>query len=581
MRRWSALVAVFCLSLPLFSSCCPNACLFADPCATVCGQIADVAAAPEPRIKIFVTNDVHGHAVEEKDEGRIGYAKFRAYVKKAETDGYKTIVLDAGDAFSGSAFAQFDSGRSIAKALSMLGYAAVCPGNHAFDFNLAEHDFLYYFDTLLPAVGMDNPAFLGAVACNLAYRGGPLPHFSTGPVVVYDDSNRYPDGLRIAVAGVLTPYTSSQANKKGVAGFDFGLVEENGVVSHAATKRNVLAKLAQSVAEYDRPNDVVVVLSHLGYDDTEDYAHGQICGYDAAMIPQVDIVCDSHSHNVLGPEKVGDVLYANAGRYLEQFLEITVDMVDGKAEKRLEMRTCGELADSVSDPAVTAYFDAVAEKMGFNQTLFHNNGAVDLSDADIKSMSKPLGRLICRSMLEASGSDLALYNSGGLRGGFPHGEVTVRDLYNVTPFLNDLVTYELTGRQIAAMVADFAPLGAKGFPQWYGMTVYAWEGEANKLQPVGILDASGRLLDPNALYTVAFNGFLASGGDNFKFEYMREGENFGDCTGAISENLRSHDVLDLDSVGENHSLLLFPDEKTARAEWEKATTDAAETGKAA
>ena len=94
--------------------------------------IAAPEASPEIEtvINIYHTNDVHGHAL--GNESSIGYARFKTYVKEDTADG--KLIVDAGDAFSGSAFTNLSEGESISQIMNSVGYNAYVPGSHDFEY---------------------------------------------------------------------------------------------------------------------------------------------------------------------------------------------------------------------------------------------------------------------------------------------------------------------------------------------------------------------------------------------------------------------------------------------------------------
>ncbi len=492
------------------------------PCFPTCIQ-SEVKR--DLRIKMFITNDVHGHALADEENGRIGYARFKAYTDKARADGFETYLLDAGDAFSGSAYTQFDSGRSIARIIGRMGYSFVTPGNHAFDYNMSENNQLHYA-RLIEQVAANSDIPLSVVSLNLSFQGQDFPDVGREPVVLRDAG----DGVRIVVADVLTPYTAGIVSREGVDGFDFGLVTIDGQQDHAATKQSILTLVEEKLSSYTRPNDIVLVLSHVGYDESDAYGQGQITGRDLASVPYVDIVSDSHSHVRAQPEKLGTAWYVSGGRYLEDFIEITLTGSPDAPEISIALRTYTDVAELEPDPDIARVIDGITRQLGMDTQLFRVDDAELFTDLGIAEESTPLGRLICSTMADCTGADLALYNSGGIRSGLGQGWVTIGSIHNVTPFLNNLVCYTMTGQDIVSMFAALPAPGTNGFPQFYGMTVYAWKQDTGRLGIAGVLDTNGAPLDPAALYTVAINSFMAEGGDGFSFTHQGQSADHGDCT---------------------------------------------------
>jgi 5'-nucleotidase len=116
------------------------------------------------------------------------------------------------------------------------------------------------------------------------------------------------------------------------------------------------------------------------------------------------------------------------------------------------------------------------------------------------------------------------YTSGGIRADVEAGEVTYGELFTVQPFENGLVTMELTGEQIYALLEQqFRADGSATILQVSGLeyTYNAANPVGSKIVSVTLPDGSS--LDPTATYTVAVNGFLATGGDGFTV--FEEGQN--------------------------------------------------------
>jgi 5'-nucleotidase len=120
--------------------------------------------------------------------------------------------------------------------------------------------------------------------------------------------------------------------------------------------------------------------------------------------------------------------------------------------------------------------------------------------------------------------DFAFTNPGGIRANIEAGEVTYAELFAVQPFDNGLVTMDLTGEQIYRLLEQqFRADGSSTILQISGLK-YTY----NPSKPVGSKVTSatlpdGTTLDPTTTYTVAVNGFLATGGDGFTV--FEEGQN--------------------------------------------------------
>jgi hypothetical protein len=119
---------------------------------------------------------------------------------------------------------------------------------------------------------------------------------------------------------------------------------------------------------------------------------------------------------------------------------------------------------------------------------------------------------------------IAFTNAGGLKadilapvdGTLPY-TITWGDTSKVLPSNNTLFLMDLTGAQIQALLNQAATL-YKGILQSSGIT-WRWYNDCGCATPTessaSDVRVGGKLLDPNAVYRVVTNNFLAAGGDDF------------------------------------------------------------------
>lgn len=180
-------------------------------------------------------------------------------------------------------------------------------------------------------------------------------------------------------------------------------------------------------------------------------------------------------------------------------------------------------------------------------------------DRELRTDNTPLGRLICRTMLRASGADLAVHNVGGIRAGLPGGPVSLRALYDALPFGDDLVVVSLDGGDIAALFERGSGHGGRGFPQFHGITAFAWRTGEGRLRSVGFLDRDGKPLCGGARYRVAMNSITAK-------VHSLSGRSEGELIGILRRELAAMpDLWTKELIGTN-PLLVFG----SREEAEKA-----------
>ena len=74
------------------------------------------------------------------------------------------------------------------------------------------------------------------------------------------------------------------------------------------------------------------------------------------------------------------------------------------------------------------------------------------------------GDLIADALRQASGADIAVMNSGGIRTDLPEGDLTYGDIFAVSPFDNYPAFLTLTGREVEQLLRATSR-GARGIMQ--------------------------------------------------------------------------------------------------------------------
>lgn len=100
--------------------------------------------------------------------------------------------------------------------------------------------------------------------------------------------------------------------------------------------------------------------------------------------------------------------------------------------------------------------------------------------------------------------DLAIVNLGGLRTDIPAGEITVRKVFELMPFENELVVLWLRGDKLLDLLHFFASVGGEGIS---GIRMEIRNGKAANVT------INGKAIDAAKLYSIATNDYLAGGND--------------------------------------------------------------------
>ncbi|MDE5889773.1 MAG: metallophosphoesterase [Bacteroidales bacterium] len=220
---------------------------------------------------ILHTNDTHSHIdpVRGGDQAGLGGVIERAaYIDsvRAAVGKSNLLLLDAGDFSQGTSYFTLLNGDLEVELMNAMGYDVACLGNHEFDNGPAE---------LARRAKM---AKYEIVCANYDFSGSELADCIKPYTIVKRG------GRKIGIIGLLTDVTDV---------VDHDIAESMKYIDPAAVTNGYAALLKS------RGCDVVIVLSHLGYN--EDVAL-------AKSVMNVDLVIGGHSHTFLSePTIVNDV----------------------------------------------------------------------------------------------------------------------------------------------------------------------------------------------------------------------------------------------------------------------------------
>ena len=179
-------------------------------------------------------------------------------------------------------------------------------------------------------------------------------------------------------------------------------------------------------------NDVVILLSHCGFEDDMELAQAN---------PWLDAIIGGHSHTLIEkPGETNGVLITQSGSHL-------------KNATLLKLRVKGHKV--VRKEAIVLDVNKVRkEKPEIKKLVNEFNDAPALNEpiAIAKSKfetSEELGCMMTDAIREVSGADFAFQNTGGVRvTHLKKGPITVKDVYSIDPFNNEVVVYQMTGAQV-------------------------------------------------------------------------------------------------------------------------------------
>jgi 5'-nucleotidase len=488
-------------------------------------------AAPAPvELRILAINDFHGYLRPPPGGIRIadpsdktkkvmvpaGGSETMASVLKTLREGHKnTIFVAAGDLIGASPFlsAMFHDEPTI-ESLSMMDLQISAVGNHEFDEGKDE------------LLRMQNGGCHPTDHCQ-----GPHPfagakfHYLAASTVVKDTGKtllppyeiRTFDGVSVAFIGLTLKGTPEIISPASSAGLEFR--------DEAETVNALVPELKAKGVE------AIVVLIHEGGMPTGDYSEcpgisGPIVDIVKKFDKAVNVVISGHTHQAYVCEIDGK-LVTSADKY--GTLVTTIDLKlagHGALAIRAEniiVRT-GAFPKDAEQTALLEAYDKVAAPVANRRA-----GEVTdtLSRAPNEAGESVLGDVIADAQLAATqdaangGAVIAVTNPGGIRTDITKkgdGTVSYADVFASQPFRNQLVTLNLTGAQIKAMLEQqwVDPNRPRVLQVSKGFA-YSWDASkpAGEHVIAGSLALNGTPIDPAKSYRVTVNNYLALGGDGF------------------------------------------------------------------
>ena len=440
------------------------------------------ADATSKHITIIHTNDTHSRVATDERGGSIGFEKISTLVKQARAENPNTLVLDAGDTLHGQTFSTISKGQSVVDLMNLVGYDAMVPGNH--DFNYGQERLLELSKT------MDFPL----LASNITKADGTD---LIAPYVIKEV-----DGVRVAIFGLATPETAFKTSPNNVIGLTFG---------------DPALAAQKMVDELQDKADVIIALAHLGLDESSTYRSDLV----AEKVTGIDLIIDGHSHTTLAQGKlVNGTLIAQTGDYDKNLGYVDLEVKDGKVvQKTARLTGYEEAKDTPSDEEVLKLFAAVESENSKTTSLVVGKTPVLLDGERESARMKQtnLGSLITDAMIHETKADVSLTNGGGIRASINEGDITQGDVITVLPFGNYVRMIEVKGTELlAAMergVSSYPELDG-GFPQVAGMT-YKFDASKPANERIVEILVGGQKLEMDKAYKLATNDFMSIGGDNY------------------------------------------------------------------
>ncbi|MCB0727660.1 MAG: bifunctional metallophosphatase/5'-nucleotidase [Ignavibacteriae bacterium] len=475
-KFFTAVIAAFLLSSTLYSQ--QN------------GTSSESSSDTIKEITILHWNDLHArnlpYRVSKKDTSTGesnsyyigGTSNMLGYIKMLRDE--NTLLLNGGDDFQGTPISTITRGKSQIELLNLFDLDAYTIGNHEFDYGI---------EALDSALEIANFDYLSANALRKSNNK------TYGLPYLIKDVN----GVKCGIIGLTALDLMTLTLPKNVT--DIQMLNTDSVITAGI--------------EYLKNEncDIIILLTHIGIENDKKIAKN--------FSKDIDIIIGGHSHTpVFKPFLEDGVIIGQAGSYARWLgkIDLTVDIT-----KDTILGYKGKLIETVMDSAI---YDRAAE-LKVEEMVESIQGDLLKVIGELKTDWKRgfttesnLGQWEADAVRNKVGTDITFLNSGGIRKDLPKGDITVGDIWEINPFGNTIVTFEVTGKVLRKMlnnniksrVIEIEELGASDMIILSGLKLVYDSKKVTDEENEYIVSISvnGEDLDEDKLYTVSTNNYVAS-----------------------------------------------------------------------
>jgi 5'-nucleotidase / UDP-sugar diphosphatase len=419
-------------------------------------------------------NDFHGQ-VQPLEEGLGGFAVLASCVEEqrrlAREQGAALLLLDAGDWFQGTPEGNESRGSLVVRLMNRLRVDAAVLGNHEFDFG--------HLQTRRLAAQASYPVLGANIHAGTRHEG--LRWLS--PYVV-----RVVAGMRIGIFGLITQRT------RLVSTGPFGNLR---YADEIETLERWMPRLRADC-------DAIVLLTHCGLAKDKQLAE---------RFPEVQLILGGHSHTSLKqPVRVGSTWIAQTGARSKEIdrVQLRVDPLSRRIRLILGENLPLRAANYAPDPLE---LDWLAQETSDIRSVWDRPiGRLEGDFGKLRTYgSTAAGNLVADLIRDAGKARIGLQNKGGLRTRLRTGPLTLRLTYQLLPFQNHVVSMDLTGTELRAVLLEGILEAGRPF-EVSGMRYEILRGEEGPLLGRAWLGPGDEIV-ADKVYRVATNSFMAGGGD--------------------------------------------------------------------
>ncbi|MCX7836094.1 MAG: bifunctional metallophosphatase/5'-nucleotidase [bacterium] len=375
-----------------------------------------------------------------------------------------SLTFDAGDEFTGGPISALSKGKKQADVLNLLKPDVIAVGNHEFDYGM---DALKDFQSALDSS-------ISLVSANLVYKDSQQPIFIQEKTFVRN-------GVVFAIIAFTLEDLASVVHPKHL-----DQVEIRAIIPIA---RNFVQRMESHA-------DVLIAVTHQGLEQDIQLA---------LNVPGFDLIVGGHSHSITTKDYLVNgtriVQAGQYGRYLGR-VDLKVDTV--KNEVIQSMTTLVEIGPNRGLPVDSNLYKILIQHEKIVQDEL---GKVigELKTDFIRKFDgeSNVGNWVCESLQNYLGTDIGLYNSGGIRVDWLRGPIRKIDVWQLEPFGNSVVRISVSGSELKKMF-EYRLQVSQDFIQCSGIQI---QSEGNKILSLKVNDKE---CNDKQIYTIATNQYVAA-----------------------------------------------------------------------
>ena len=406
-------------------------------------------------LTIFFVNDQHGQL------NNFSKIKHIVDLERLETN---VITVCSGDIFSGNPVVDNhpEKGYPMIDVMNRVGFDVTVIGNHEFD----------YGESIL--TDRMNQANFDWVCANVDMRNSGIPEPFEYKTVSTSD-------LRVTFLGLVETNGSDDKTIPSTHPWR---------VQNLTFERpeNVIGQYSNIKAQENA--DLYIALTHLGYDRSGgSLGDSQI----ATQYPFFDLIIGGHSHQTINAT-VNNIPIFQSGSYLNNLgkIELTVKnkAIESINYELINLNTYAEY-DSEIKTIIEEYDDLpyLNEVIGYSH-LYHERSKVGCFYTD--------------ALKGIMNVDVTFQNSGGIRSALNEGDITKREIFEISPFNNGTVIYDMSVHQIKLFLEG----SRSGF--YYSGIQIEQIGDY-----IRIKDLNDNILTDSTILTIGTNDYIPAVYENY------------------------------------------------------------------